>query len=131
LEIILKYENIKIINDGDWDNLVQETYEKPYCFQQQDGCKLRGIHYLTIPSNEFFDYTRDTIPDKINGAEMGVSFAAWLARDPEEWSGPEEDKDCIDLFWHRNFYPDVQMIANDLYNKGLIEAGEYAIDINW
>jgi hypothetical protein len=28
----------------------------------------------------------------------------------------------------RNFYPDVQMVANDLYSKGLVAAGKYEID---
>ena len=37
----------------------------------------------------------------------------------------------LQLFWERNFYPDVQMIANNLHAKGLIEAGDYVIDIDW
>jgi hypothetical protein len=35
------------------------------------------------------------------------------------------------MFWDRNFYPNVQMVANDLHKKGLLEAGEYSIRIDW
>lgn len=65
---------------------------------------------------------------------MGVSFKAWLARDPKQpLNSPDEwdRKNGLSLWWQRNFYPDVQMVANDLYEKGLIEAGEYVIDIDW
>jgi hypothetical protein len=35
------------------------------------------------------------------------------------------------MFWERNFYPDTYTVANDLYDKGLIEAGDYIINIDW
>ena len=35
------------------------------------------------------------------------------------------------MFWERNFYPHVEMVMNDLHAKGLVEAGEYVIDIDW
>lgn len=66
---IMMVKNVKMIDVSDWDNLVSETYKRPYNFQQQDGCKSRGIFRLTIPS----DYTddenmHDSIPDKtVNG----------------------------------------------------------------
>ena len=62
---------------------------------------------------------------------MGVKFAVWLARDTKEWNGKEQDKPYIDMFWERNFYPDIHTLANDLYDKGLIEKGEYVINIDW
>lgn len=122
-----------MIDDSDWDNLVTETYGRPYCFQQQDGCKDRGNVYITIPSQPY-DYPNSTIPEKVNGNEMGVSFAAWLARDPKQKLDTEDEWDRehgLDLFWERNFYPDVQMVANDLHAKGLIPEGEYIISIDW
>ena len=61
----------------------------------------------------------------------GVSFKAWLDRDVGQWNGDKEDIDFIEIFWHRNWYPDIQMIANDLCEKGLIEPGEYIINIDW
>jgi hypothetical protein len=127
---MIKIQNKQIIAVSDWDNLVKQTYGRPYSFQQQDDCKQRGTEYITIPEYPE-DYENDTIPEVINGPEMGVSFAAWLARDPKQWNGEEQRSYTLDLFWHRNFYPHVSMIANDLHAKGLIPAGEYGIEIDW
>ena len=118
------------ISVQEWDALVVKTYGRPYCYQQQDDCKDRGTDYITIPSASN-DFENESVPEEINGSAMGVSFAAWLARDPKEWNGAAEDKSFMSLFWERNFYPDVQMIANDLHAKGLIPAGEYGIEIDW
>ena len=92
----------------------------------------------------------DSISEIINGDEMGVKFNVWLARDPKAPLNPtdEELKSCsyyfngdkekwkndpshIELFWQRNFYPSIYMVANDLYEKGLIEKGDYTINIDW
>lgn len=127
---MIKFKNKQVIDVGDWDSLVESTYGKPYSFQQQDGCKERGTHNITIPDGAH-DFENDSVPDEINGDEMGVSFAAWLARDIKEWNGYPGDINYIAMFWERNWYPDVQMIANDLHAKGLIPAGEYVIDIDW
>lgn len=127
------YKMEKVIDCSDWDSLVVETYGRSYCFQQQDGCKGRGrecLQALTNPKN-VYDFENDTVPDVINGDEMGVSFAAWLARDPKEWNGKEGDGRYLDLFWNRNFYPTAESIAHDLVKRGLLEEGEYTIDIDW
>ena len=130
----MKIRTEKVIDVGEWDQLVEETYNKPYRFQQQDGCKDRGIFRFTVPNEEVDDFENDTVPEIVNHQEMGVSFAAWLKRSPNEPLAGE--KPCsakweINLWWHRNFYPEFQMVANDLHAKGLLESGEYAIDINW
>lgn len=127
---MIKFQNKQVINVQDWDNLVTETYGKPYSFQQQDGCKERGTFHITVPANTE-DFENETVPEEINGDDMGVSFAAWLARDPKEWNGAPDDHDFLDLFWDRNFYPDIQMLANDLHAKGLFPEGEYIIEIDW
>ncbi len=127
---MIKFKTEKVIRVHDWDELVEKTYGRPYSFQQQDGCKERQRVYLTVPE-EAEDYKNDTIPEVINGDEMGVSFAAWLVRDPKEWNGKASSANSLDLFWGRNFYPDVQMIANDLHAKGLLPEGDYTIDIDW
>jgi hypothetical protein len=126
----LKVRTVQIIDSFDLDALVKEVYGKPYCFQQQDDCKARGTHSVTIP-DQAYDDEKTSIPEVINGSKMGVSFAAWLARDPKEWNGDPKRTYSLDLFWERNFYPDVQMILNDLYDKGLVQAGEYVIEIDW
>ena len=121
-----------VIDVSDWDHLVETTYGRPYSFQQQDGCKPRGREHLHIGSTwEPDDFEEDSVPDVINGEEMGVSFAAWLARDPKEWNGKEGDERYLDLFWGRNFYPTAESVGHDLLKRGLIEAGTYTIDIDW
>jgi hypothetical protein len=130
---MIKFKNIKMINLRNWDDLVQETYNRPYSFQQQDGCKSRGIEYIIVPESDPYDYENDTVPENVNDEEMGVSFKAWLERDPKQkLSNPKNQEDyCLRLWWNRNFYPDVSMIANDLHAKGLLDEGEYAINIDW
>lgn len=125
----MKYKTKKVIDVSDWDGLVIKTYGRSYSFQQQDGCKPRGNFDLTVP-DDAYDYSDLTVPEEVNHRKMGVSFKAWLERDPKE---PIADggTSFLDLWWFRNFYPDVQMIANDLHAKGLIEAGDYIIDIDW
>lgn len=121
-----------MIEVSDWDTLVSSTYKRPYNFQQQYGCQSRGIFHLTIPSEYTEDSEmHDSIPEIVNGEEMGVKFDVWLSRDinkpiPYETQGYE-----LDLFWDRNFYPDIHTVANDLHKKGLIEAGSYIINIDW
>jgi len=122
-----------VISVHDWDTLVEETYKRHYNFQQQDGCKERGRDYISVPTKDPEDYENDSVEETVNGDEMGVSFKAWLERDPKQ---KLSDPDCqnewsIEMWWQRNFYPHVSMIANDLYSKGLIEKGEYVIDIDW
>jgi len=116
----------------EWDKLVRETYGRPYSFQQQDGCQARGIRTFCVP-DEPTDYENDTVPEEVNHEQMGVSFAAWIARDPKQkLADPDAQEDyCLDLWWERNFYPDLQMVANDLHAKGLLEAGEHTILIDW
>lgn len=130
---MIKVKTEQVIDVGDWDDLVMKTYGRIYCFQQQDGCKERQRVYLTVPDAPN-DYENDTVPEKVNHPEMGVSFSAWLARDPSQKLNTKDEWDRehgLELWWSRNFYPDVQMVANDLHNKGLLPAGEYTIDIDW
>ena len=122
-------KTVKMIDVDDWDDLVKETYNKMYSFQQQDDCKERQIVNITVPTKPM-DYENDTIPEIINGDVMGVSFDAWLARDINQ-NLEHQDDSYLELFWERNFYPHVSMIVNDLYKKGLLEAGEFSIDIDW
>lgn len=130
---MIKYKTIKEISVQDWDKLVEETYGRRYSFQQQDGCKERQHWKITVPVVDPEDYENDTIPEVVNGKEMGVSFKAWLERDPKQLLNNPGDQESwsLGLWWDRNFYPHVDMIINDLYQKGLLEAGEYDIKIDW
>ena len=62
---------------------------------------------------------------------MGVKFAVWLARDPKQPLKDQKNDFQLSLWWDRNFYPDVQTVANDLHAKGLLASGDYVIDIDW
>lgn len=126
---MLQFKQVNYVDVGDFDTLVQETYGRPYNFQQQDGCKERGIEEFSVPCKDPWDYENDSIEEKINGDEMGVSFKAWLARDPKQ--PVAGDDRWIDLFWERNFYPSLDMVVNDLHGRGLIPAGHYMIIIDW
>lgn len=128
----LEVKKVNMIDVSDWDELVEETYGRRYSFQQQDGCQSRGTFELTVPQ-KCKDTKNTTVPEVVNHNEMGVSFKAWLARDPKQLlSNPEYNNSwCLDMWWERNFYPDIQMVANDLHAKGLLEAGEYVINIDW
>lgn len=127
-----KIRTEQVVDVSEWDKLVKKTYGRPYSFQQQDGCKSRGVFRFKVP-DDAGDYGRDSVPEEVNGDEMGVSFAAWLARNPKrKLSNPEDQESyCLELWWHRNFYPDIQMVANDLHKKGLLKAGKYTINIDW
>jgi len=121
---MIKSQTVKMISCNDLDYMVQEVYERPYCFQQQNGCKPRGIERVTIPTLGE-DYENDTISEEANS--MGVSFNAWLKRDPEKTTGYGSVGRC----WERNFYPHLDMVLNDLHKRGLVAAGEYIINIDW
>lgn len=138
----LKIRTIKQIDVQDWNNLVIEIYGKPYSLQQQDGCKSRGLEYITVPVKNPYDYENDSISFIVNGNEMGVSFKAWDKSNYdsvlEEFKEQEEDtsqfklsKFYTEMFYERNFYPSIDMIINDLHNQGLLEEGEYQINIDW
>jgi len=126
----MKISNAKIISVQDWDDCVEKTYGRPYNFQQQSGCVERGTFHFTVPKGGEY-YERDTVPEIVNGQEMGVSFKAWLNRDPKQPMKNQKYDHELKLWWERNFYPDIQMVANDLHKKGLLEAGEYIIEIDW
>jgi hypothetical protein len=128
----MKIRTEKIIDVSEWDKFVSETYSRPYSSQQQGHCQPRGTFRFTVPA-EVEDYKNETIPEELHAEEIGVNFAAWLARDPKQKlsdSIAQEDF-CLDLWWSRNFYPNIQMVANDLHTKRLLEAGSYTIDMNW
>ena len=133
----MKINLVKQIDVEEWDNFIQKTYNKPYSFQQQDGCKNRGIEYISTDEKylDGVDFENVEIPFIINGNIKGVSFETWLNTSPEDtlkhFKEPYNSDWENELFWHRNFYPHVLMIVNDLCKKGLFELGEYQIKIDW
>jgi hypothetical protein len=130
---MIRVETIQTISLQDFDELVSDTYGRPYSFQQQDGCKERQHVDISVPTPYSEDYDNDTIFEETNAHVTGVSFKAWLARDPEQRLGCDNGDAgwMIELWWNRSFYPCVDMVINDLYSKGLLDAGDYVINIDW
>ena len=107
-----------IIPVKDWDDLVVKVYGKPYNFQQQSGCRDKGLFDLQVPT------PASTI--RLNKTpEMGVEFDTWVNRQVGVLCLREH------LFWDRDFYPDIRELGNDLHKKGLLAKGQYVIDIYW
>lgn len=127
---MIKTQTISTIDFEDWNALVQNTYGKPYNLQQQGGCMDRQMYPIEVPCQPN-DFNNTTLPEILNGNKKGVSFEAWLARDPKEKRALPDQDYAITMFWERNFYPDITMLINDLHKKGLLSAGNYYIDINW
>lgn len=131
----MRIKQVRMIECRDWDAVVTATYGRPYAFQQQEGCQGRGIRSLTVPDDDCEEDMNDSIPEIVNGEEMGVKFSTWLVRNPLQLLSSEDNKSQpyqrLELWWHRNFYPDIQSVANDLHSRGLIDAGEYVINIDW
>lgn len=127
---MLRFKQVNEVSLQDFDNLVVKTYGRPYNFQQQDGCKERGTAYFSVPISHPYDY-ENNIAEEVNEDVMGVSFKVWLARDPKQPIEGQEYDFELKRFWDRNFYPSLEMVVQDLYEKGLIPAGEYQINIDW
>ena len=127
---MLPIRDVKSVGVDDWDNLVKVTYGKPYSFQQQDGCRDRGTFYLSVPSDEDENFPEIT-PEQVSECGYGVALSSWLNQEVGVPLGGATSNWEIEMFWERNFYPSIYSVANDLHKRGLVDAGEYAIDIDW
>ena len=118
------FRNVNLISVQDWDELVTRVYGKPYKFQQQDGIRGRGVYWQECPVNNPEDYKNDIedIDLNLSGFKEGVSFKSWLET-------PESDFRV--LRWYRDKYPCIDMIINDLHEKGFIPEGDFGIEIDW
>lgn len=128
----IKTKLVQTIDLHNWNRFIIETYNRHYDFQQQNGCMNPGVEYFSIPSYcETEDDYPTEIPFEVNGYDMGVNFETWSTVDVEEINSKFESKHDAELFWERNYYPSFYVLLNDLYKKGLIEEGDYQININW
>jgi hypothetical protein len=122
-----------VVDESDWSSFVSDVYKRPYCFQQQEGCKPRGVFEFSVPISNPYDNLNITVPETTYTNTEGVSFKSWLERDPTLKLKPKKDNDpdSLEMWWHRNFYPDVEILIDDLHKRGLLEEGEYLINIDW
>lgn len=118
----MQYKTIKMIECTDFDKLVEEVYGRPYCFQRHGGGLDRGVHYFDITEeDDFIDYED----------EDEVTLEKWLARDPNQKLDENQSASSLRAWWEQEFYPDLDILAYDLYKKGHLEVGEYAINVDW
>lgn len=130
----MNYETVKLVESSELDRFVEEIYGKPFCFQQQAGCRSRGTISVTVPVKYLKDFEEGYDAKEVAESEgyYSVSLKDWLDRDPDEkfQSNEKYDWETI-MIWQRNFYPDIDVIFDDLHKKGLIEEGKYLINISW
>ena len=126
MSLKLNKEIVNKIEVSDWNKFIMETYKRPYDFQQQDGCKERGVFSFNIPEDCTLEY--DTTGEH---HDMGVTLKDWLERDPKEPIKNQKYDWELETFWERVFYPDIYALLYDLRSKGLIEDGNYLINIDW
>jgi len=128
----VKTQDVKLVNVSDLDKFVKKTYGRPYSFQQQNGCRNRGVVNVTVPIEGFEDGDNGWTEEEVLAEEgMGVKLKTWLSTDPIDTLKPNEPDWQNELLWERHFYPDIEAVFTDLHEKGLIESGEYVIDIDW
>lgn len=118
--------SIDIIEVHTWNECVETTYGRPYNLWAQMDIRNTELLPLIVPADPDY-FERDSIPEMINGDEAGVSLKAWLERSPTAPVGANNEPWGIEIFWHRNFYPSVFEIANDLHKKGILPRGNYYI----
>lgn len=114
------FKTVKTINAEDWSLFIQKTYGRSYAISLQKEYVSKQIVKLSCPC-EPIDFKDDT---------NGASFKTWLERDPDKIL-PNNSPFSTRLWWESNFYPHVSMIINDLHSKGLLEEGDFYIELDW
>lgn len=112
---------VTLIHELAFSKLVSEVYGRPYNFQQQgDMMGQESLKLFTVPTKYVEDHWQ------------AVSMKQWLeATPPGPASAPGIENFREQLRWRREFYPRLEEVVNDLHQRGLIDAGEYALHIWW
>ncbi len=121
-----------VIEVSEWDALVTKTYGRPYDYQQQEGGRERGEIRFKVPDVAAEKYTHKSISEMADPRVRGVVFAQWLARDlNQQFQDKNRNEYALLRWWDEVFYPDLQTLANDMHTKGVLETGDYCIDVDW
>lgn len=127
-------KNVMLIDSLVFDKIVESVYGKHYYFQQQNGCRYKGIDLYTVPVMGFKEEDQELnkledLNRVVNSNTMGIYFSDWLNTDysTDNWN----DNYHKLLWWERNFYPCPEMIINDLFDKGVLPKCELVIHIDW
>ena len=114
----LSHYQATVLHESEFSNLVRQTFERPYSLQQQGD----------MHSQESF--IRFDVPAELEW-EHEPSLETWLATTPPD---PEDHSMAAftnRLRWDREFYPDLQDIANELHARGQLDAGTYVLHVWW
>lgn len=133
---MLKTHHVNLVSDHDWDEFITATYKKSYCFQQQAGCRDRCTYEFSLPLEcepGGYELDLEDVPATLKTFAMQTTFAKWLERSEKEplSSDTSQSKSALELWWQRHFYPAPEVIADNLYKRGLLPAGDYVIEIDW
>ena len=132
----MKIEKLNVISDANWSRFVSETYGRPYWFSYQRWRDQgeKGLYRFTLPLEdieEFDEHGECDVEDIPKPKWFGVKFEYWLERDPKKPLVGQTKDEQLEDWWENSFYPSHEVIANDLFNKGILEAGDYAIGVDW
>ena len=129
------------VNHNDWNKFITEVYGKPYNFQQQDGCRSRGVYDFSLPFDfELYDEEEDFLDfvdrTDFNKNQSCVKFSVWKDekvkyKDPDKTVFYQDEYEDERLYWVRAFYPNLYTLLDDLYKKGLLEDGDYELVVSW
>lgn len=134
----LEFEIRKVVEEGCWNFFIENTFNKgpyTYNFQQQDGCRERGPYLVEVPPSEEDlldgpELLNEEISYEVNGEMYGVSLETWLNTSKVDTASKLEKDYLNDLYWCRHFYPRINELVNHLYKLGLIEEGDFYIEID-
>jgi hypothetical protein len=120
----MRIKSVKLIDETEFSQLVREAYGRPYRLQQQDHCMGQNEIELI------------TIPDEGIDIDDPQRFEEWRDAEAPESRGVDQFGDMrwdweVELHWEREFYPPLQELVNDMYERSLLPQGDYAIRAYW
>ncbi|MEU7631747.1 hypothetical protein AB0C34_17415 [Nocardia sp. NPDC049220] len=109
----LNPRTVTLMGEGDFSRFISQVYGRPYQLQQQREClSQNSLVEFTVPAEE--------------SECSGPSLAQWQATPPPTRGDSREQ-----VRWKREFFPQLEDVVNDLHTRGLLPAGEYALDVSW
>ena len=103
---MLKYKTVKLVWESDLQDLILDTYGRRTEWAAEQEMSQNETRNFTVPSNRYVD-------------EDSLTVAQWLAGETTE------------LYGYTLVEPEMQLILNDLHARGLVEAGEYVVEVWW
>lgn|SRR5574343_400590 len=121
---MIKTKPKHVINSDVWDKYVTKIYKRPYSISDQ--FEFKNVLEFKVP-NRAIDFANEIVEEDESTKETGVNFKSWISRDPSQPISGDPRPFVTKLWWFRSFYPEIDVLANDLYKKGQLERGEYVI----